>query len=636
MKILFSKITKYRRLLLCCLVGMLLCNFVSCGKDELSKDIVCDILPSGDEGKPIALSVKFGGIASFEEITRSQHSSKPLVTPLGDGLRMEASVEADPQTATRATAPIEGGTRCRVVAVKSCDYSYVSHGDFIIGEPSATAFTVPSGETYDFICVSYHSTVDLPDFAIPPTVGEAPSFAVTPENDRDLLYARIEGRTVNGASDAELNFTGANALKHRFTRVNVVIDCTYNGWDILSVAANSIPLPLSYAATMDCRGALAKSGSALAEEYFSWRTRGTEANMDTLSSARLIFTGDTEDVYSFTLPVSGLTIKDKFRNFDYPTPCRLSSVSFGKLNLMPGLSYVLRLRLKTPAYASSNIYWDGAKLTFDDIPRCAGDDADDSALTQSQKKQGVFFKWGSLVGIAPSCTGSFMYASPVFSAGTAGSPSTGTPLYIPDGSGGWIQTNAASLSVNDPDGNPCTPDWNGIPFANPAGAVADRESTYLYDMPEENYALYMGDICKYLTQTGAAPPGNWRMPRSIDFGPSTDDSSWGGTELRDGWRRVGDSQWLVYSNIQQYDYPNGQYTGLVNGGVFGPSAWFFPAAGFRNTNGRLELTGVDGRYWSASVGSGDGASLLNITGDYLDVDHDDNRKTGSTVRCVRK
>ena len=51
-------------------------------------------------------------------------------------------------------------------------------------------------------------------------------------------------------------------------------------------------------------------------------------------------------------------------------------------------------------WAGSNIYWNGTKLTFDAAP------VDPSNLTTQEltnmKKQGVFFLWGSLIGVSPN------------------------------------------------------------------------------------------------------------------------------------------------------------------------------------------------------------------------------------------
>ncbi|MDR0891160.1 MAG: hypothetical protein LBN24_00890 [Mediterranea sp.] len=111
--------------------------------------------------------------------------------------------------------------------------------------------------------------------------------------------------------------------------------------------------------------------------------------------------------------------------------------------------------------AASNIYWDGTKLTFDQTDK-----------GYSGYKQGVFFKWGSLIGISPA--GRYY--------------NNATPIYTPQGAvgaayaGHQIETGWA---------------WDDIHYY--AGEDPSEIAT--------NQASNTGDICAYITG------GSWRLPR---------------------------------------------------------------------------------------------------------------------------
>ncbi|GHV56431.1 hypothetical protein FACS1894182_02950 [Bacteroidia bacterium] len=182
---------------------------------SLSSCVRNNEIPEGEgSGVLIPLSVKVLGIqeGGSEEITRSgsvKEFPERLVTPLGDGMLLEMSVESDsPQLRAGTTQALEAGTAFRVIAVKSSDKTYVSHGDFTVdGATTVSTFHVPEGGTYDFICFSYHSAL-LPDAAGYAVGSVLPTLAVT-SNDLLLDNVSVVSRTVNQASDAALTFVAA-------------------------------------------------------------------------------------------------------------------------------------------------------------------------------------------------------------------------------------------------------------------------------------------------------------------------------------------------------------------------------------------------------------------------------------------
>lgn len=112
--------------------------------------------------------------------------------------------------------------------------------------------------------------------------------------------------------------------------------------------------------------------------------------------------------------------------------------------------------------ADSNIYWDGANLTFDYNPE------NSSPITETQ--QGVMFKFGSLVGVGPD----------------------GTVLTDP------------GMSI---------PDIPALYIESTPGKGENENTIVLYHDP----AKRVGDICKYLSENGLAPEGAWRVPTAEEY-----------------------------------------------------------------------------------------------------------------------
>jgi hypothetical protein len=156
-------------------------------------------------------------------------------------------------------------------------------------------------------------------------------------------------------------------------------------------------------------------------------------------------------------------------------------------------------------WAGSNIYWDGSKLTFAA--------QDDPQIATKKYYQGLFFKWGSLIGLSPK-------------------------------SGEWSATNAAYTATST---YTDLTTYANIPYANDFEVVTPFTDSILgrdYHEP----SLYKGDICKYISDLGNAPGNyNWRMPTSSDFGVADDyanpSSAWStrtvslqdGTAATDTW-----------------------------------------------------------------------------------------------------
>ncbi|MDR0940112.1 MAG: hypothetical protein LBN29_12340, partial [Mediterranea sp.] len=164
----------------------------------------------------------------------------------------------------------------------------------------------------------------------------------------------------------------------------------------------------------------------------------------------------------------------------------------GPTSFENGKEYTVNSRItKRLTWATSNIYWDGAKLTFDADAANGGVAKGVPSVTTANSPyyQGVFFKWGSLVGIAP--------------VGDAAAFSNTTVVYKPNTptsagySSGYTSTTIASGV------------WGEILMFIPPSAPGSGN----YFLPHKavlDQGTYFGDICAYITG------GVWRIPTSVE------------------------------------------------------------------------------------------------------------------------
>ncbi|GHS94683.1 hypothetical protein FACS1894207_3320 [Bacteroidia bacterium] len=239
-------------------------------------------------------------------------------------------------------------------------------------------------------------------------------------------------------------------------------------------------------------------------------------------------------------------------------------------------------------WAGSNIYWDGTKLTFAD--------SDDKSKEQYQ---GVFFQWGSLVGMSAE--------------GASGS-TWSRVTYFPTNPGvdeTWTTDDITYANYAD------------IPHATGPSVSYPRDSAYLAAITNDpvtgadTIAARKGDICVYLTKIGAAPKGKrWRMPTSAEFDAVGD------------YVRVG---------------PFNAITGNANGTAPIPSGWrrqnlntpYFPANGTRNiATGILAGAGTGGWYWSSSTTAANGFYMYFSNTVVYPATASGARDGGAAVRCV--
>ncbi|WP_291027586.1 fimbrial protein [Dysgonomonas sp. 37-18] len=228
-------------------------------------------------------------------------------------------------------------------------------------------------------------------------------------------------------------------------------------------------------------------------------------------------------------------------------------------------------------WAGSNIYYDlvSGHLTFDDV-----------GVTTHKTYQGVYFQGGSLYAISP-----------------IGAYSLATVLYPPLG------------------GTTSNIEWSAIPYpitnvnSNPPSGKTNLDRAYLYEIT--NASTGVGDICRYLTEKGWAPPGKkWRMPTSNEFNDVSSYSIVGPfvsytSTLADG--------------TQSFDRG---YNKLDTGSPF------FPASGYRDTNNSLIQIGTNGMYWSSSANGVNSYAMTFANGNLITTNYELFRTLGFCVRCV--
>ena len=257
-------------------------------------------------------------------------------------------------------------------------------------------------------------------------------------------------------------------------------------------------------------------------------------------------------------------------------------------------------------FAGSNIYWDGTKLTFD--PPANDPNNPTQAEINKQMKQGVFFMWSSLIGCSVSDNPKTFYQ----------------PRYnknLPQNSTWTIPQNFY---------------WGSISYIEEKGGLSVKmDNTYLNDQlrnTDAMYETYKGDICKYLSKTGAVR-GKWRMPtaRELNAGNKPDVS------LK--WYYY-EGPWSAYGRFGQFT-GNSSGTDVVPGGAIynAKGKNYFPASGWRVysywTPGWI---GEYGFLWTSSIGNDEkgllAAYYVNFNYNCYSVADLQIRKYGHSVRCV--
>jgi hypothetical protein len=444
---------------------------------------------------PITFSMSNAGYSADEEV-RSAGSVEPetVTAPLGDDLYLSATLEVDPADPTlRAQVGLKPNQRVQIAAFKGTvqqglTITYVYSGSTFTPYNGATPLMVEGdGSTYTFVAYSYYGDPET-------TPGES---GIHPS--KDLVWGSAT-QAVSGAATVNLN------MVHKFSQVRVTINAStdannmsLDGVQVLGgKTANLTPRTGDVAAT---------STNAPVDVNFPSSTAATQ------TSGYAAYYKDVTGVKIGSITMATKTNGSKsFTN---------ESFSFSKA-LTVGWSYTLTVRIeRKPYFGPLNLYMDKATSRM-------------GMPGYRAETQGLFFKWGSLIGISPIGGET---------SGTVGS----VVLWIPNG------TNNS---------------WTEKTISASGWTYATIPTT----------GTYGGDICEYLTGKTGMYEGSWRLPTLADF-------------TKVSWISSGDLEAVYQAN----KYGGGYAYPFYYGSGFDP---LLPASGYRDASGVLTGGGFAARYWT--------------------------------------
>jgi hypothetical protein len=575
-------------------------------------------LPDNKSGKEVLVRVRLVGVSEGgeEDLTRSdsKKESKIVSTSIGDGMLLEMQMERDTSALRATKTQLASNSLFRVVALKHNTTTFISYGDFTITDgPVAGNLHVPINDSYDFVCYSYNSTT-LP---AAPTQKQGENISTTIDvlqGAKDLLWTKIKEDVTDEAPELEI------LLRRTMARMKVVLDVSYNKWMITGIGDIMLESVNSGGTVQLTDGTVAGAGTPT---FTSWSGSGYQQESNEL----LVMPKASGSTITVSIPKDAIA-----RQSLSAVPANAATATF-IAELKAGYSYRLLVRLRTPIFARSNIYWewttdkdhpeDGGKLTFVSA-------ADDPAQNDDTNAgyQGVFFKWGSLVGISP--VGNFSGSTDIYV------PVIEDPLTVST----WDPTTATARGWTSWGYTIANP--TDIPYMDPdrGSGTTGRDNTWLID--EERNVLdtikgFRGDICQYLGKTQTALDG-YRLPTSNEFGLSNNTYEWisGGTSS-DGWVRA--SSFLLQSTSDVDGTAN------IIGSFSPPTQSFgkntsmdgviFPASGYLD-KGSLSLVGYYGYYWSGSAYSTESGHLLFYDAHDMGPNGAMYRSAAFPIRCVKK
>ncbi|MDR0961679.1 MAG: BACON domain-containing protein [Mediterranea sp.] len=235
--------------------------------------------------------------------------------------------------------------------------------------------------------------------------------------------------------------------------------------------------------------------------------------------------------------------------------------------------------LPSGTWAYSNIYMksDGT-LTFITEP------ADDTTVYQYQ---GLFFQWGSLLGVSP-----------------AGYTSASSIVFTPAGYSGSTPTA-----------------WTNIPYTTDGESASPSvdQFTTTYGTTGYNAATGQGDICRFISAQKWVK-GNWRMPKAAEYNTLYN----AGSAVTGTWNAISGTNTDGTTPISQ-----GWNLGT------GTGQRFFPASGYIFTsNVELREVGTQGFYWTTSPLFDDNAFFMGILSGSVAAESSNLRQDGFPIRCV--
>jgi hypothetical protein len=487
----------------------------------------------------------------YEEQETAPRSAKTaaeetVVTPLENNTYMYATLREEMEEPLRALQ-LPGGTKLVIAAYNGG--GYVDHAEYTVtaagGLSGSTSLDLPSAGNYRFVAYSLNTTS---------VTSYAASIGPYSPGNTDLLCVRADNvPIVEGDNNVTL------VLKHQFSQVTVVASAYYYpSSPNINLITTEIP---GYQASLSVETGSLVKGAAETQTVL-WQPFSAASTVT--SASRLVYTADDASV-SVKVPsvTIGVQVLGPFTaKFNMP--------------LLSGKRYTLRIDFRRVEFAGSNIYW----VWYDSSNHAAGGylTFDAAGSTSNQHYNGVHFKWGSLVGVAPDPNINFDFDN-------------STKVYAPkyDGSYTWENPDAFSYDY-----------WGDVPYiyVDNDDDWDNRKNTYLSDDERNTPSNWQddktGDICRYISENGYGPNywDRYRMPTSYELIASDSDSD-GGTGK--SWSYVDD----YTSNLTGYEEGVATISfGASNGVIFFPATYFRPYLG-NHTN--LHFGSLDeGYYWSSS------------------------------------
>jgi hypothetical protein len=528
----------------------------------------CEREVGSERGGKVAILFSVGCDDALRSLNEKKIEPETAVVELDseEGYFLAATLSPDEEVRAVTTSALINGQKVHLEAyyhssgalAGAADYHADAAGRLILDNPAAPLEVDPADGPFDFSAYSYYkSTASISTTGINPRTA-------------DLIWGNIENQTITAT---ETGRTVSFNLKHKFARVRVKVSVgKIAGAEIKELGTVRVEGQKTVGLTVK-DGALAGGSNLGALDVSSSLT--TADDITYVSDYYVFYPSPTK------VTISGIKITENM--VDYPLTGL--SADFAQA-LTAGESYTLAVDVQKQRWAYSNIYWEGefasGYLTFD------------RKNLGNEDYQGVYFKFGSLVGIGPN----------------EGRRNYQASLFIPNTSDGtWDGSKYANSA-----GNP----WAGttytsIPYLTSLGGAAS-----LYDMGDSGYSAYAGDICNYIDS-------DWRMPNTDELnaviaGHVT--AAFYGTIS-------GDAEAVAMGKRRMDGY------GVISNSIFGVAFW--PASGARNstpTNPENEFPlaiGEAGDYRDGTQTSYIMALRYNL-GSIFSF----RIANGGTIRCIRK
>jgi hypothetical protein len=504
-------------------------------------------------GEPVTIrfSASEQAIAPVEEIDNLKSAdANSTEVRISKDLVINTTVAADINWMRLMPTTINNNARVLLI-VYSEDNTYLMHNVYSYNASTKRLvgpdITLTAGITYHFYAYSHNDYSYIPTLEYLSETGTDPSA----EGER-VLYGKTTVQITNTNQVVNL------ALLPVVTDVKYTIR-QYGGNNLLF--SNCEPLVPTYDRFIHTDTGAVKSAYTNRELRYNGNFT-TEASQLT-SGGEIYLLVNNDSVHRII--IDKLTIRDQ-----------ISSTIKDVVNvpivfnrpLLAGYKYTIYINViykPEPSFAASNIYWSDERqcLTFD--AEIKGD---------NQLYQGVFFKFGSLVGISP--------------AGAQPEPSA---LYVPDADTFAIEPVSRFTA------------YVGIPYTNTGDIVAD-------------YDNYKGDICRYISSKGYGPAGNWVTP-VISMFDGDSNYTFSNLPWDTDFTSIATNGTKVISNYTTYK-----------------GTTIFPASGLRTAAGAQMAFSGFGNYWSGSVYDGTNGCYLYFTGGNAYPHYNSFRSYGFPVRCV--